>query len=166
MLPNATDLDQLMPSQDDLREQEKVEQVMAIMDQNDPEVARRVLKKWNGDVERTITAMLTGDIGTSETPSWPVAAEAELKYPPTRSQSRMGYLFRLLFLLTPPFSTASGTRWATVTCDRSHRGQRQRQRYPNRYPARYESLPGTCGCLWPKRACCRPKMGYGAIQCT
>jgi hypothetical protein len=75
-----------MMSQDEEVEQQKVEQVMAIMDQDDPLIARRVLRKFNGDVERAILAMLSGDIGQDSSSSWPT--DADLKYPPTRPQSR------------------------------------------------------------------------------
>lgn len=69
-------------------EQSRVEQVMAVMNQDDPLIARRVLRKWNGDVERAITAMLSGDTAVDE-------------YPPTRPQSRVCHSNSVLLLLTP-----------------------------------------------------------------
>jgi UBA-like domain len=89
LTPKQSDIDQPMLSQDELLEQQKVDQVMSIMEENDPEVARRILRKCNGDVERAITAMLSGDTGAQD-PQWPISAvDFDLKYPPTRSQSRV-----------------------------------------------------------------------------
>lgn len=47
-------------------EQESIEVLTSLMGDGDPEVARRVYRKFNGDMNRAATAILEGDTGESE----------------------------------------------------------------------------------------------------
>jgi hypothetical protein len=54
-----------MTAQDNVKEQESVDHLMAMMGDSisDPEVARRVLRKCDGDLQKAATAILEGDRG-------------------------------------------------------------------------------------------------------
>ncbi|KAI0252842.1 hypothetical protein BJV78DRAFT_271770 [Lactifluus subvellereus] len=53
----------------DVGEEENVTFLTSMMGDGDPEVARRVLRKHNGDVQKAATSILEGDTGAEE--SWP-----------------------------------------------------------------------------------------------
>jgi hypothetical protein len=54
---------------DDDRERENVELLTTMMGDLDPNVARQVLRRCNGNVNKAATAILEGDTG--ESTSWP-----------------------------------------------------------------------------------------------
>ena len=53
----------------DVSEDENVTFLTSMMGDGDPEIARRVLRKHNGDVHKAATSILEGDTGAEE--SWP-----------------------------------------------------------------------------------------------
>jgi hypothetical protein len=53
----------------DVGEEENVTFLMSMMGHGDPEIARRVLRKHNGDVQRAATSILEGDTGAED--PWP-----------------------------------------------------------------------------------------------
>jgi hypothetical protein len=53
----------------DVGEEENVTFLTSMMGDGDPDVARRVLRKHNGDVQKAATSILEGDIGAED--SWP-----------------------------------------------------------------------------------------------
>jgi hypothetical protein len=68
-------------------EQESVDTLTAMMGASDPEVARRVLRKYDGDVQKAATAILEGDRGEEsfQRPNSPVRMiEVEPRYSPAR----------------------------------------------------------------------------------
>ena len=50
-------------------EEEKISLLTSLMGDGDPEIARRVLRKHNGDMQKAATAILEGDTGVEE--PWP-----------------------------------------------------------------------------------------------
>ena len=50
-------------------EEEKVTLLTSMMGDGDPEVARRVLRKHNGDMQKAATSILEGDTGAED--PWP-----------------------------------------------------------------------------------------------
>ncbi len=53
----------------DVSEDENVTFLTSMMGNEDPEIARRVLRKHNGDVQKAATSILEGDTGAED--SWP-----------------------------------------------------------------------------------------------
>ena len=53
----------------DAMEDEKVTFLTTMMGSGDPEIARRVLRKHNGDMQKAATSILEGDTGAED--SWP-----------------------------------------------------------------------------------------------
>jgi hypothetical protein len=51
-------------------EEENVTFLTSMMGSCDPEIARRVLRKHNGDVQRAATSILEGDTGAEDSSSW------------------------------------------------------------------------------------------------
>jgi len=73
-------------TENEVLEHENVELLAGMMGDLDPEVARRVLRKCNGDVQKAATAILEGDRG--EATSWPLKhtkppTHPERKAPPS-----------------------------------------------------------------------------------
>jgi hypothetical protein len=54
---------------DDVPEEEKITILTSMMGDGDPEIARRVLRKHNGDMQKAATSILEGDIGAED--PWP-----------------------------------------------------------------------------------------------
>jgi hypothetical protein len=59
----------------DATEEENVTILTSMMGDGDPEIARRVLRKHNGDMNKAATSILEGDTGTED--PWP----AEFNFP-------------------------------------------------------------------------------------
>jgi hypothetical protein len=53
----------------DVKEDESVTILTSMMGDGDPEIARRVLRKHNGDMQKAATSILEGDTGAED--SWP-----------------------------------------------------------------------------------------------
>jgi hypothetical protein len=53
----------------DAREEESITFLTSMMGDGDPEIARRVLRKHNGDVQKAATSILEGDTGAED--PWP-----------------------------------------------------------------------------------------------
>lgn len=47
-------------------EQESIDILTSLMGDANPDIARRVYRKWNGDMHKAATAILEGDIGEPE----------------------------------------------------------------------------------------------------
>ncbi len=53
----------------EVNEEENVTFLTSMMGDGDPEIARRVLRKHNGDMQKAATSILEGDIGVED--PWP-----------------------------------------------------------------------------------------------
>ena len=53
----------------EVNEEEKVTFLTSMMGDGDPEIARRVLRKHNGDMQKAATSILEGDTGVED--HWP-----------------------------------------------------------------------------------------------
>jgi hypothetical protein len=53
----------------DVPEEEKITILTSMMGDGDPEIARRVLRKHNGDMQKAATSILEGDTGAED--PWP-----------------------------------------------------------------------------------------------
>jgi hypothetical protein len=76
-----------IPPNEDAGQQEDqvVEAIMSMMGHGDPEVVRRVLRKYNGDVDKAANAVLSGETGDTK---WSSSIGEDHKHVPTRSHSR------------------------------------------------------------------------------
>lgn len=85
-----------MTAQDIAKEQESVDMLTAMMGEtvSDPEIARRVLRKCNGDLQKAATAILEGDRG-EDRPKSPVR-KTELK--PYSSPCKLSFLWFIVAL--------------------------------------------------------------------
>ena len=65
-------------------EQESLDLLVSLMGDGDPEIAKRVYKKFNGDMQRAASAILEGDTGaeagsgTVQRPGTPIAGLSPL----------------------------------------------------------------------------------------
>lgn len=55
----------------DVNEEENVTFLTSMMGDGDPEIARRVLRKHNGDMQKAATSILEGDTGVEDPSNWP-----------------------------------------------------------------------------------------------
>ena len=56
----------------EVNEEENVTFLTSMMGDGDPEIARRVLRKHNGDMQKAATSILEGDTGVEDPANWPI----------------------------------------------------------------------------------------------
>jgi hypothetical protein len=85
----------------DAAEEENVTFLTSMMGDGDPEVARRVLRKHNGDMQKAATSILEGDTGAED--PWPAdfgltdASTITLPSTPPRQYNNVLRIVRLLY---------------------------------------------------------------------